>query len=90
MLFADLGMPTCVLTRADLSAFQMPALVVTGTRSHPALSETARALAAGLPHARLQELDCGHVTYAEQPEMFAQAVASLVDELSPRLGPQAN
>jgi 3-oxoadipate enol-lactonase len=83
MLFADLGMPAYVVTVADLSEIRLPTLVITGTRSPSALQAAARVLAAGLPGARLVELDCGHVTYAEQPEAFAAAIATFAGEVWP-------
>lgn len=75
MLFADLGMPAYQVTPADLASVELPVLCVTGTRSHPALIEPIRVIASAIPDARLLELPCGHVTYAEQPAEFAQAVA---------------
>lgn len=84
MLFADLSMPPYQITDVDLAAIPVPTLVVAGTRSHPALLSGARALAAGLPDARFLELDCGHVTYAEQPADFARGVAAFAREIAER------
>ena len=85
MLFADLGMPSYQIIQADIARIDVPTLVVAGTASHPALRTAAHTLAGWLPDARYLELDCGHVTYAEQPEQFARAVAAFVSEaaLSP-------
>jgi 3-oxoadipate enol-lactonase len=83
MLFADLGMPSYQITRDDIAGIDVPALVVAGTDSHPALRTAARALASWLPDARYLELDCGHVTYAERPEHFARAVAAFASEAVP-------
>jgi len=85
MLFADLGMPTYEITRDDVAGINVPALVVAGSASHPALRTAARTLAGWLPDARFLELECGHVTYAEQPEQFARAVSAFATEaaLSP-------
>ena len=80
MLFADLGMPAYQITRDDIAHIDVPALVVAGTASHPALRAGAHTLADWLPDARYLELDCGHVTYAEQPEQFARAVAVFATE----------
>ena len=33
------------------------------------------------PNARFLELNCGQVTYAEQPEQFADAVATFASEI---------
>jgi pimeloyl-ACP methyl ester carboxylesterase len=65
------------LTADDLSAIDVPALVLSGTESHPSLRTFAAVLARRLPTARLVELaGSGHVTYAERPAGFAEAVAS--------------
>ena len=80
MLFADLGMPAYQITEDAVRAIDVPALVVAGTHSHSALRTVAHTLAGWLPDARFLELDCGHVTYAEQPDDFARAVAAFADE----------
>jgi len=82
MLFADLGMPAYQLDAAGIAEIRMPALVIAGGASHPALRDGAHSLAAQLPDVRLVELDCGHVTYAEEPEEFARAVAALAGEIT--------
>jgi pimeloyl-ACP methyl ester carboxylesterase len=82
MLFADLGMPPYAITAEDVAVIDVPSLVIGGTTSHPALREAARNLARMLPDARYLELDCGHVTYAEQPVEFARAVAAFAGELA--------
>ena len=82
--------PTCAspsldVTAADLAAVTVPALVIAGDTSHPALRSIAHRLAAALPDARFVELaDCGHVTYAEQPDAFAHAVSVFAAELDRR------
>ena len=81
MLFADLGMPAYQIARHDVGRIDVPALVVAGSVSHPALRTAAQTLAGWLPDARYLELDCGHVTYAEQPEQFARAVATFAGEV---------
>jgi pimeloyl-ACP methyl ester carboxylesterase len=83
--FADLRAPTLDVTAADLAAVTVPALVIAGDTSHPALRSIAHRLAATLADARFIELaDCGHVTYAEQPDAFAHAVAVFAAELDRR------
>lgn len=82
---ADLRSPSLDATVADLADVTTPALVLAGDRSHPSLRAIAHRLAAALPDARFVELEgCGHVTYAEQPEAFARAVAVFVGELDRR------
>ena len=69
----------------DLAAIRVPALVISGTRSHRAFRDVARHLAAALTDARLVEIaESGHVTYAEQPDAFARAVAAFASELDRR------
>ncbi len=80
MLSADLGMSPYEITEADVARIDVPTLVVAGAVSHPALRTAALTLAGWLPDARYLELDCGHVTYAEQPEQFARAVAAFASE----------
>ena len=67
------------------AAVTLPVLVMAGDSSHPSLRSVAHRLAAALPDARLVELaDCGHVTYAEQPDAFADAVSMFAAELDAR------
>jgi 3-oxoadipate enol-lactonase len=83
-LFGDLTMPTYQITAADLAEIRMPCLVVRGNASLPMFRAIAGILAERIPSAQLVELDnCGHVTYAEQPEEFAAAVESFVRDLTP-------
>lgn len=75
MLVADLGQPSFVVTPDDLAAVRLPVLGVLGLDSDPFLQSTPRVIAASVPSAQLVELpECGHVTYAEQPDAFAAAV----------------
>jgi 3-oxoadipate enol-lactonase len=84
MMLAEFGGPRYALSVDDLSAVAVPALVIAGTTSHPALRSIARVLARGLPDARFVQLDgSGHVTYAERPDEFAHAVAAFATELQP-------
>ena len=82
LMFTDLAMPAYQITRDDVARIQVRCLVVAGTVSHPALRTAAHNLADWLPDARYLELECGHVTYAEQPEEFAQGVAAFGAELA--------
>jgi pimeloyl-ACP methyl ester carboxylesterase len=75
MLVADLGQPPFVVTSDDLTDVQLPVLAIAGLESDPFLQATPRVIAASVPSANLVEFaDCGHVTYAEQPDAFAEAV----------------
>ena len=83
--FTDLRSPPLAVSTSDLSAMAVSTLVITGDTSHPALQSVARQLAAAVPDARLVDIaDCGHVTYAEQPEAFAHAIATFAAELERR------
>lgn len=83
--FADLQPPSLDIAPADLSAVSIPALVIAGDISHESLRSVAKRLATALPDARFVELeDCGHVTYAEQPDDFAKAVSVFSAELDGR------
>ena len=83
--FTDLRSPSLDISAVELSALAIPTLVVTGDTSHPALRSVAHRLADAVPDARLVELaGCGHVTYAEQPDAFARAVATFAAEIDRR------
>ncbi len=86
--FTDLRAPSLDISTSELSALVIPTLVVAGDTSHPALKSVARRLAAAVPGARLVQIaNCGHVTYAEQPDAFAHAVATFAAELERRTAP---
>jgi pimeloyl-ACP methyl ester carboxylesterase len=75
MLVADLGQPPFVVTPDDLVGVRLPVLGIAGLDSDPFLQGTPRIIAASVPSSELVEFpDCGHVTYAEQPDAFADAV----------------
>jgi 3-oxoadipate enol-lactonase len=83
--FTDLRSPSLDVTADDLAGVTLPVLVLAGDRSHPSLRSVAHRLAAALPDARFVELaDCGHVTYAEQPDAFAGAVSVFAAEIDSR------
>jgi pimeloyl-ACP methyl ester carboxylesterase len=83
--FADLRAPSLDVTPADLASVTVPALVIAGDSSYPAFQSIAHGMAGALADARFIELaDCGHVTYAEQPDAFAQAVRVFAAELERR------
>ena len=74
-LLPDLQMPPYQVTPEELDGVRVPCLVVRGDRSHPVMRRVADRLAAGLPGATKAVLrGSGHVTYAEQPAAFAEAV----------------
>jgi len=89
--FTDLRSPTLDVTPADLAAVTPPVLVIAGDSSHPALRSVAHRLAAAVPDARYVELrDCGHVTYAEQPDTFAHALSTFAAELDRQAAPASH
>jgi pimeloyl-ACP methyl ester carboxylesterase len=64
------------LTADEAARIRVPALVISGSESHPSLRAFATVLAQRLPASRWVELrGSGHVTYAERPAEFARAVA---------------
>jgi pimeloyl-ACP methyl ester carboxylesterase len=83
--FIDLRSPSLDVTMDDLAAAAVPALVLAGDASHPSFHSVAHRLTEALPDARFLQLeDCGHVTYAEQPEAFAATVSVFAAELDRR------
>lgn len=88
--FTDLQSPSLDTTPADLAAIALPALVLSGSESHSSFRSVAHDLAAALPDARLVELEgSGHVTYAERPDEFENAVRVFAAELDRRMTPSA-
>jgi 3-oxoadipate enol-lactonase len=81
-MFAEFEAPPNRIPVDELASITKPALVMRGTDSHPTLRTIAERLARALPDARWVELeDCGHVTYAEQPEQFTAAVRAFAHEI---------
>jgi len=81
-LFGDLQMPPYQISPSDLAAVGVRCCIVSGTDSNPSLRRIARILAENIPRATFVQLErCGHVTYAEQPERFAQAVEDFANRL---------
>ena len=90
MGFTDLQSPSLDTTLADLAGVAVPALVLSGGASHPSFRSVAHRLATALPDARFVELEgSGHVTYAEQPDGFADAVSVFAGELDRRTAASA-
>ena len=86
--FTDLRSPSLDVTAADLAAVDGPGPGHRRRHQPPAFRSVAHRLAAALPDARFVELaDCGHVTYAEQPDAFAHAVSVFAAELDRRARP---
>jgi pimeloyl-ACP methyl ester carboxylesterase len=85
MMLAEFAGPPYQLGVEGVEAIELPCLVIAGTESHPALQAIAATLVRSLPDARFVELGgSGHVTYAEQPEVFARAVAAFATEIAGR------
>jgi len=83
--FEDLQSPSLDVSAADLADVSIPALVLAGRESHAAFRSVARRLAAALADARFVELEgSGHVTYAERPDDFANAVRVFAAEVDRR------
>jgi pimeloyl-ACP methyl ester carboxylesterase len=82
MMLAELTGPPYELGPDQVATIQVPALVIAGTTSHPALRAIAGTLARTLPHAGLVELaGSGHVTYFERPDEFAATVRDFSRQL---------
>lgn len=78
MMLAEFSGPSYGLTREDAAGIAVPAVVISGATSHPALRAIAATLARTLPRAHLVELEgSGHVTYVERPDEFAAAVRAV-------------
>jgi len=89
--FSDLQSQSLDVTAEDLAAVSVPTLVITGSTSHPSFRSIARQLAAAFPDARFVELEgSGHVTYAERPDEFANAVSVFAAELDQRAALTSN
>jgi 3-oxoadipate enol-lactonase len=83
MMLAEFAGPSYELHHADLAQIAVPSLFLHGDLSHPMFRAAARVLANGVPHARLREITgSGHVTYAEQPDEFSNAVNDFVTALT--------
>ena len=83
--FTDLQSPSLDTTPADLAGLAIPALVLSGSVSHPSFRSVAHDLATALPDSRFVELEgSGHVTYAERPDEFENAVRVFATELDRR------
>ncbi|WP_331766902.1 alpha/beta hydrolase [Embleya sp. NBC_00896] len=67
--------------RADLAAITVPALVVSTTGDNLVAPALHRAVAAGLPNARLIELPAGHLPFAERPEEWLTAITTFLTEV---------
>lgn len=88
--FTDLQSPALETTPADLAGVAFPALVLSGSESHPSFRSVAHHLAAAPPDARFVELDgSGHATYAERPDEFEHAVLAFAAELDRTTTPSA-
>lgn len=82
MLVADLRQPPFVVGTDELAGVRLPVLAILGLDSDPFLQSTPRVIASSVSSARLVELsDCGHVTYAEQPDAFAAAVRTFAHDV---------
>lgn len=81
----DLQSASLDVTPAGLTTVELPALILCGSESHPSFRSVAHRLAAALPDARFVALEgSGHVTYAERPDEFENAVRVFAAELDRR------
>ncbi len=81
MMLEEFAAPAYAPSIADIRGIRVPCLMISGTRSLPALQEVTARIARELPDARLVPIEgSGHVTYAEAPDVFARAVAAFAHE----------
>lgn len=72
---ADLQMPLYQISTADLAKIDRPCLMLRGSESLRAFTETAKIIAGAIPNCRLVVLEgAGHATYAYCPAEFAATV----------------
>jgi pimeloyl-ACP methyl ester carboxylesterase len=77
MMFAALQSQGATLTLEELASINHPILLVGGVDSPPIMHSIADILRDTLSNVRFLEVqNSGHVVYAEQPEVFAEAVTS--------------
>lgn len=75
MLVADHRQPPYVVTPEALRQVRMPILAIAGQDSNAFLKTTPKIIASTVPGAEFAEIaGSGHVTYAEQPDVFADLV----------------
>ena len=83
MMLAEFAGEPYELDPTDAATIDLPALVISGTASHPALRAISAALANALPDAHhVQLAGSGHVTFAERPDQFAAAVREFAADLA--------
>ena len=70
--------PSMRLNREDLRRLAVPTLMIWGDRDPVVPLEQARAVAAEIPHARLEELPAGHVPQLGNPDRVAALLKDFV------------
>ncbi|GIL37902.1 alpha/beta fold hydrolase [Roseiterribacter gracilis] len=67
-------------SRPDLSAIDVPVLVIAGAQDRMTPPDRSEEIAAGIPHARLEILDpAGHLTPLEQPERVSELMRAWLE-----------
>ncbi len=69
--------------RADLAGIRVPTLVISTTGDPLVSPDLQRRLAAGIPGARLAEIDSGHLPMAERPEQWQLLITEFLAEHNP-------
>ena len=81
-LLGDLSMPPYQIGDEHLATIRVPCMIIAGRDSDPTLRAIANRVAVHIRGAEFLELaNCGHVTYAEQPEAFAESVRRFAEKL---------
>ncbi|MEU2820832.1 alpha/beta hydrolase [Streptomyces bacillaris] len=86
---AQLALIDRIDVREDLPTLAVPTLVVSPLADLIATPLHSRELAAGIPHAKLVTLDCGHAIAAERPQEWADAMTDFLAALPLAEGPAA-
>ena len=82
-MLAEFAGPSYQLQPADLAEITVPILFVHGDLSHSMFPAVVRVLAGGVMCAQLRQItESGHVTYAERPDDFSDAVTEFVTALT--------
>ncbi|MFE5481875.1 alpha/beta fold hydrolase [Streptomyces sp. NPDC056527] len=67
--------------REDLPRVGVPTLVISSTEDRLVAPALHRAVAAGIPGARLAELATGHAPFAENPAVWGKLITEFLSEV---------
>jgi len=78
------GMAARVPSDDLFNEIAVPVRVVAGTQDLLAPLALSESIAAGIPGAVLERLDCGHFPLYEEPDALTDILASLLDDVDAR------